>query len=298
MIKIGIIGYGNLAKGVECAIRQNPDMELKAVFTRRDPASVTIMTPDVPVLALSEAENWKDRIDVMILCGGSATDLPKMTPEFAKSFNVIDSFDTHAKIPEHFAAVDAAASAGGNVAFISVGWDPGLFSLQRLMGQCILPNGNDYTFWGTGISQGHSDAIRRIPGVLDAKQYTKFAKTKGQTAFEILEAAVDSGTYKKMTNAEKADFVKTVYEYANAKAKAEVSSYQLDGKNAKIAQAESKGIKPAQYLTITGGYDKNGNGSVSQEEAKAVLDKTNLTMAQKAYMWKLQNKSWKTNPYE
>ena len=133
---------------------------------------------------------------------------------------------------------------------------------------------------------------------LDSKQYTQFAKTKGQTAFEILEAAVDSSTYNKMTDAEKADFVKDVYEYANAKAKAEVSSYQLDGKNAKIAQAEAKGIKPAQYLTITGGYDKDGNGSVTQEEVKTVLDKTNLTTAQKAYMWKLQNKGWKTNPYE
>ena len=172
MIKIGIVGYGNLAKGVECAIRQNPDMELKAVFTRRDPASVKIVTPDVPVLALSEAESWKDRIDVMILCGGSATDLPKMTPEFAKSFNVIDSFDTHAKIPEHFAAVDAAASASGTVAFISVGWDPGLFSLNRLYASAILPQGQDYTFWGKGVSQGHSDAVRRIPGVLDCRQYT------------------------------------------------------------------------------------------------------------------------------
>ena len=172
MIKIGIVGYGNLAKGVECAIRQNPDMELKAVFTRRDPASVKIMTPEVPVLALSDAQNWKDQIDVMILCGGSATDLPKMTPEFAKSFNVIDSFDTHAKIPEHFAAVDAAASAAGNVAFISVGWDPGLFSLNRLYASAILPQGQDYTFWGKGVSQGHSDAVRRIPGVVDCRQYT------------------------------------------------------------------------------------------------------------------------------
>ena len=172
MIKIGIVGYGNLAKGVECAIRQNPDMELKAVFTRRDPASVKIMTPDVPVLALSDAQDWKDRIDVMILCGGSATDLPTMTPAFAKDFNVIDSFDTHARIPEHFAAVDAAASAGGNVAFISVGWDPGLFSLNRLYASAILPEGQDYTFWGKGVSQGHSDAVRRIPGVLDCRQYT------------------------------------------------------------------------------------------------------------------------------
>ena len=172
MIKIGIVGYGNLAKGVECAIRQNPDMELKAVFTRRDPASVKIMTPNVPVLKLSDAQSWKDQIDVMILCGGSATDLPTMTPEFAKDFNVIDSFDTHAKIPEHFAAVDAAASAGGHVAFISVGWDPGLFSLNRLYASTILPEGKDYTFWGKGVSQGHSDAVRRIPGVLDCRQYT------------------------------------------------------------------------------------------------------------------------------
>ena len=172
MIKIGIVGYGNLAKGVECAIAQNPDMELKAVFTRRDPASVKIMTPDVPVLTLDEAQDWKDKIDVMILCGGSATDLPKMTPEFAKSFNVIDSFDTHAKIPEHFAAVDATARDSGHVAFISVGWDPGLFSLNRLYASAILPQGKDYTFWGKGVSQGHSDAVRRIPGVLDCRQYT------------------------------------------------------------------------------------------------------------------------------
>ena len=172
MIKIGIVGYGNLAKGVECAIRQNPDMELCAVFTRRDPASVKIMTPDVPVLTLNDAQDWKDRIDVMILCGGSATDLPKVTPEFAKDFNVIDSFDTHAKIPEHFAAVDAAASASGHVAFISVGWDPGLFSLNRLYASAILPQGQDYTFWGKGVSQGHSDAVRRLPGVLDCRQYT------------------------------------------------------------------------------------------------------------------------------
>ena len=172
MIKIGIVGYGNLAKGVECAIRQNPDMELKAVFTRRDPASVKIMTPGVPVLTLKDAQDWKDQIDVMILCGGSATDLPKMTPEFAKDFNVIDSFDTHAKIPEHFAAVDASASASGHVAFISVGWDPGLFSLNRLYASAILPQGQDYTFWGKGVSQGHSDAVRRLPGVLDCRQYT------------------------------------------------------------------------------------------------------------------------------
>ena len=172
MINIGIVGYGNLARGVECAIRQNADMELVAVFTRRNPDKVQILTPNVPVLSLDEVAAWKDRIDVMILCGGSAKDLPEMTPAFAKDFNVIDSFDTHANIPAHFAAVDAAASASGHIAMISVGWDPGLFSVNRLYGSAILPQGKDYTFWGKGVSQGHSDAVRRITGVLDCRQYT------------------------------------------------------------------------------------------------------------------------------
>ncbi len=172
MINVGIVGYGNLAKGVECAIRQNPDMVLRGVFTRRDPATVKIMTPGVSVMRLEETEDWKDRIDVMILCGGSATDLPKMTPAFVRDFNVIDSFDTHANIPAHFAAVDAAARESGHIAVISAGWDPGLFSINRLYGSVILPQGKDYTFWGKGVSQGHSDAVRRIPGVLDCRQYT------------------------------------------------------------------------------------------------------------------------------
>ncbi len=172
MIKIGIVGYGNLARGVECSIRQNPDMELVAVFTRRDPASVQIKTPNVPVLPLDDAAGWKDRIDVMILCGGSAKDLPGMTPALVDSFNVIDSFDTHANIPQHFANVDAAAKQSGNIAFISLGWDPGLFSVNRLYASAILPQGKDYTFWGKGVSQGHSDAVRRIPGVIDCRQYT------------------------------------------------------------------------------------------------------------------------------
>ncbi|MBR4109165.1 MAG: diaminopimelate dehydrogenase [Oscillospiraceae bacterium] len=172
MIRIGIVGYGNLAKGVECAIRQNPDMKLAAVFTRRDPATVKILTPDVPVCLSSEIHQWKDKIDMMILCGGSATDLPEMTPELARDFNVIDSFDTHANIPVHFANVDKAASENGNIAMISLGWDPGLFSVNRLYASAVLPQGKDYTFWGKGVSQGHSDAIRRIPGVLDARQYT------------------------------------------------------------------------------------------------------------------------------
>ena len=172
MINIGIVGYGNLARGVECAIRQNPDMKLAAVFTRRDPGAVKILTPEVPVLPLEQAAEWKNRIDVMILCGGSATDLPRMTPAFAKDFNVVDSFDNHANIPDHFAAVDAAAAESGHITFISVGWDPGLFSVNRLYASAILPEGRDYTFWGKGVSQGHPDAVRRISGVADARQYT------------------------------------------------------------------------------------------------------------------------------
>ncbi|MBQ1261788.1 MAG: diaminopimelate dehydrogenase [Clostridia bacterium] len=170
-IRIGIFGYGNLGRGVECAIRQNPDMELVAVFTRRDPQTVKTVG-DVRVLPADMAPEMKDRIDVMILCGGSAKDLPVQTPELAKHFHVVDSFDTHARIPEHFANVDASAREGGRVAVISVGWDPGMFSLNRLYANAILPEGTDYTFWGKGVSQGHSDAIRRIEGVLDAKQYT------------------------------------------------------------------------------------------------------------------------------
>ena len=171
-MRIGIVGYGNLGRGVESAIRQNADMELVAVFTRRSPESVKIRTEGVPVLHIDEAFKMKDQIDVMILCGGSATDLPTQTPMFAKHFNVIDSFDTHARIPEHFANVNAAASEGGKIAVISSGWDPGLFSLNRMYAGVILPDGCDYTFWGKGVSQGHSDAIRRIEGVLDARQYT------------------------------------------------------------------------------------------------------------------------------
>ena len=171
-IKIGILGYGNLGRGVECAVKQNDDMELVAVFTRRNPEDVKILTETATVCNVADVEDWKDKIDVMIICGGSATDLPKQTPVYAKMFNVIDSFDTHAKIPEHFANVDAAAKEGGHVGIISVGWDPGMFSLNRLYANAILPDGNDYTFWGKGVSQGHSDAIRRVEGVKDGKQYT------------------------------------------------------------------------------------------------------------------------------
>ena len=171
-MRIGIVGYGNLGRGVESAIRQNADMELVAVFTRRAPESVKIRTAGVPVLHTDEAIKMKDKIDVLILCGGSAKDLPEQTPAFAEHFNVIDSFDTHARIPEHFDRVNAAAKASGKIAVISVGWDPGLFSLNRMYAGAILPDGKDYTFWGKGVSQGHSDAIRRIEGVLDARQYT------------------------------------------------------------------------------------------------------------------------------
>ena len=171
-IKIGILGYGNLGRGVECAVKQNDDMELVAVFTRRNPEDVKILTETATVCNVADVEDWKDKIDVMIICGGSATDLPKQTPVYAKMFNVIDSFDTHVRIPEHFANVDAAAKEGGHVGIISVGWDPGMFTLNRLYANAILPDGNDYTFWGKGVSQGHSDAIRRVEGVKDGKQYT------------------------------------------------------------------------------------------------------------------------------
>jgi len=171
-IKIGILGYGNLGRGIECAIKQNSDMELVAVFTRRAPETVNILTEGAKVYHIDEAEKMKDEIDVLILCGGSATDLPVQTPKYAELFNVVDSFDTHANIPTHFNAVDTSSKKGGKVSVISVGWDPGMFSLNRLYANAILPQGCDYTFWGKGVSQGHSDAIRRVEGVKNGKQYT------------------------------------------------------------------------------------------------------------------------------
>lgn len=194
-IRIGILGYGNLGRGVECAVKQNPDMEVSAVFTRRDPASLSVLTKSAAVCHVSDAAKWADKIDVMILCGGSATDLPVQSPEFVKLFNIVDSFDTHAKIPEHFKAVDAAAKEGGKVGIISVGWDPGMFSLNRMYAGAILPNGQDYTFWGKGVSQGHSDAIRRVEGVKDGKQYT--------IPREEALAAVRSGKNPELTTREK-----------------------------------------------------------------------------------------------
>ncbi len=194
-IRIGILGYGNLGKGVECAIKHNEDMELAAVFTRRDPAGLKIQTEGVKVCSVQDAPSMKDAIDVMILCGGSATDLPVQTPEMAKYFHVVDSFDTHARIPEHYAAVDAAAKESGHVGIISVGWDPGMFSLNRLYANAILPGGHDYTFWGKGVSQGHSDAIRRVAGVKDARQYT--------VPVEAALEAVRSGSSPELTTRQK-----------------------------------------------------------------------------------------------
>lgn len=194
-MKIGILGYGNLGKGIECAIKQNPDCQLVAVFTRRDPSTVKLLTAGVPVYNVKDILTHKDEIDVLVLCGGSATDLPEQTPEYAKYFNVIDSFDTHAKIPQHFANVDSAAKASNHVALISAGWDPGMFSLNRLYANAILPNGTDYTFWGKGVSQGHSDAIRRIEGVKNGKQYT----IPVQAALD----AVRSGTNPELTTRQK-----------------------------------------------------------------------------------------------
>ena len=194
-MRIGIYGYGNLGRGIECAIKNNNDMDLVAVFTRRDPQSVKIQTEAARVCAAADVDKFKDKIDVMVICGGSATDLPKQTPELAKMFNVVDSFDTHARIPEHFANVDKAAKEGGNIALISAGWDPGMFSLNRLYATAILPNGNDYTFWGKGVSQGHSDAIRRIKGVKNGKQYT--------IPVESALAAVRNGENPKLTTRQK-----------------------------------------------------------------------------------------------
>ena len=194
-IRIGILGYGNLGKGVECAIKHNPDMELKAVFTRRDPSTLSILTEGAKVYSVNDAPAMKDEIDVLIICGGSATDLPKQTPEMAKYFNVIDSFDTHARIPEHFEAVDKAAKESGHIGLISVGWDPGMFSLNRLYANAILPGGKDYTFWGKGVSQGHSDAVRRIEGVKDCRQYT--------IPVEKAVEAVRSGSNPELTTREK-----------------------------------------------------------------------------------------------
>ena len=195
MIRIGIYGYGNLGRGIECAIKQNPDMELVAVFTRREPSTVKILTDGVTVYHVDDALKMTDKIDVMILCGGSAKDLPEQTPYLAKHFNVVDSFDTHAKIPAHFANVDASAKEGGKVGIISVGWDPGMFSLNRLYASCILPEGKDYTFWGKGVSQGHSDAIRRVSGVKNGKQYT--------IPVESALDAVRSGVNPELTTREK-----------------------------------------------------------------------------------------------
>ena len=172
MIRIGIYGYGNLAKGVELAVNAASDMELVAIFTRRDPSTIKTNSVGVPIVRADSVLEWTDKIDVMVICGGSATDLPRQTPELAKHFNVVDSFDTHAKIAEHFENVNQASMSSEKVAVISVGWDPGMFSINRMYASAILPNGKDYTFWGKGVSQGHSDAIRRIQGVLDAKQYT------------------------------------------------------------------------------------------------------------------------------
>ena len=194
MIKVGLYGYGNIAKGVECAVKQNRDMEVTCVFTRRNPETVSTIS-GAKVYKTDDVLNHKDKVDVLVMCGGSATDLPEQTPAMAKHFNVVDSFDTHKRIPEHFANVDAAAKESGKIGIISVGWDPGMFSLNRLYGSCILPDGADYTFWGKGVSQGHSDAIRRVEGVVDARQYTIPVE-------EALEA-VRSGSEPQLTTRQK-----------------------------------------------------------------------------------------------
>ncbi|MHC1720569.1 MAG: diaminopimelate dehydrogenase [Clostridiaceae bacterium] len=194
-IRIGIVGYGNIGRGVEAAVKQNPDVELVAVFTRRSPENLKINTPQAKVVSFADAEKYVGNIDVMVLCGGSATDLPEQGPHFAKMFNTIDSFDTHAKIPDYFDKVNESALSSGKTSIISVGWDPGLFSIIRMLSGVVLPNGNDYTFWGKGVSQGHSDAIRRVKGVKNAVQYT--------VPFETAIGSVRKGENPELSTGEK-----------------------------------------------------------------------------------------------
>ncbi len=250
-MRIGILGYGNLGRGVELAIKDNPDTELVAVFTRRDPSTLKINTPSVPVVNVTEIADWKDKIDVLILCGGSATDLPIQTPEFAKLFNVVDSFDTHAKIPQHFANVDKSAKEGGKVAVISVGWDPGLFSLARIYFNAVLPEGKDYTFWGKGVSQGHSDAIRRIKGVKNAKQYT--------IPVDAALEAVRSGSNPELTTRQKHTrecFAEVVFEahgkkYLASWSQHKASSGKLQAVKHLLSDAESGEILPERDIPET-----------------------------------------------
>ena len=271
-IRVGILGYGNLGRGVECAVKQNDDMELAAVFTRRDPSGVTILTEGVPVCSVDDAADWKDKIDVLILCGGSATDLPKQTPEFAKLFNVIDSFDTHARIPEHFANVDAAAKEGGKVGIISVGWDPGMFSLNRLYANAILPDGKDYTFWGKGVSQGHSDAIRRVEGVKDGKQYT----IPSEAALE----AVRNGENPELTTRQKHTrecFVVLEEGADAAKVEAEIKSmpnYFVDYDTTVHFISEEELKKRSDFIKVTFELDQ-GNGNKLVDNTYAPKDGEN-----------------------
>ncbi|MBR5134368.1 MAG: diaminopimelate dehydrogenase [Clostridia bacterium] len=261
-MKIAIYGYGNLGRGVECGVAQNDDMDLFGVFTRRDPSTVKTVFESTKVYAVSDLEQYKNDIDVLVICGGSATDLPEMTPSLAAHFNVVDSFDTHADIPTHFARVDAAAKTASTTAAISVGWDPGMFSLNRLYANAILPDGNDYTFWGKGVSQGHSDAIRRIDGVQDARQYTC-------PVDEALEA-VRSGANPTLTTREK----HTRLCYVVAKEDADLAAIEQQIKTMPkyfadydttvnfISQEEldrdHKGIPHGGFVIRTGQTGKNG----------------------------------------
>ena len=261
-IRVGILGYGNLGRGVEASIAQNPDMELKAVFTRRNPETLKIETQSAKVLHIDEAKNMTNDIDVLIICGGSATDLPEQTPEFVSMFNVIDSFDTHANIPTHFANVDKAAKAAGKIGIISCGWDPGMFSLNRLYAGCILPQGTDYTFWGRGVSQGHSDAVRRIEGVLDARQYT----IPVEAALEAVRAGENPEltTRQKHTRevfvvaaegADTAKIEKEIKEMPNYFSDYDTTVYFID---AETMKKEHAGLPHGGFVIRTG-ETKNGN---------------------------------------
>ncbi|MFE8698732.1 diaminopimelate dehydrogenase [Cytobacillus sp. FJAT-53684] len=264
-IKIGIVGYGNLGRGVVAAIEQSTDMEIAGIFTRRAPESISVHNPNLKVLPISQAEEWKDEIDVMILCGGSATDLPEQGPQFAQMFNTVDSYDTHAKIPEYFDSVNKAATESGKTSIISVGWDPGLFSINRLMAEAILPKGETYTFWGKGVSQGHSDAIRRIEGVKGAVQYT--------VPIENAIESVRSGENPELSTAEKhlrVCYVVSEEGYDQAKIEKEIKTmpnYFADYETEVnfITEAELKedhSKLPHGGFVIRGGHSGEGNKQI------------------------------------
>ena len=274
-MKVGILGYGNLGRGVEAAVNKNEDMELCAVYTRRDPAALTIRTEGVPVKSADCLENGAEDIDVLVICGGSATDLPEMTPKYAAWYNVVDSFDTHANIPKHFANVDEKAKAAGKTAIISCGWDPGMFSLSRIYADAVLPGSQAYTFWGKGVSQGHSDAIRRIEGVADARQYTI-------PCFVVAEEGADLARIEKeivtMPNYF-ADYDTTVYFISAEEMKKNHSGLPHGGSVICSGETGKDGMKHVIEYSLTLDSNPEFTGSVLAAFARAIVRLNNEGVA-------------------